>query len=94
MEDRLAILINRIKNNLLAEKKIIDNKDDTHFDYVDYHIDESYLEGYQKAITDLEIVIKTMGEEEKEKKEMQSIVDSFNTKKFNPVLVKLIKESK
>tara|TARA_R110000744_G_scaffold68594_1_gene139481 strand:+ start:2017 stop:2301 length:285 start_codon:yes stop_codon:yes gene_type:complete len=94
MEDRLAILINRMKNNLLAEEEIMDNKDDRHYDHTDYSNDQSYLEGYQKAITDLQIVIKTMGEEEKEKKEMQSIVDSFNTKKFNPVLVKLIKESK
>lgn len=86
MNEQLAILTNRMKNNLLAEEKIIDNQDDRHYDHTDYSNDQSYLSGYKQAISDLETVIKTMQDEEKEKKEMQSIIDSFNTKKFNPVL--------
>jgi len=85
MNEKLAILINRMKNNLLAEEEIMDNKDDRHYDHTDYSNNESYLGGYQKAISDLATVIKTMEDEEK-KKEMQSLIDSFNIKKFNPVL--------
>ena len=86
MNEKLAILTIRMKNNLLAEEEIIDNQDDRHFDHTDYSNNQCYLSGYQKAISDLETVIKTMEEEEKEKKEMQSIIDSFNTRKFNTVL--------
>ena len=80
MNEKLAILTIRMKNNLLAEEEIIDNQDDRHFDHTDYSNNQCYLSGYQKAISDLETVIKTMEEEEKEKKEMQSIIDSFNTR--------------
>ena len=86
MTKEQIILTNRMKNNLLAEEEIINNKDDRHYDHTDYSNDESYLAGYQKAISDLATVIKTMQDEEKEKKEMQSLIDSFNTRKFNPVL--------
>ena len=86
MTKEQIILTNRMKNNLLAEEEIINNKDDRHYDHTDYSNDESYLAGYQKAISDLATVIKTMEDEEKEKKEMQSLIDSFNIKKFNPVL--------
>ena len=86
MNEKLVILTNRMKNNLLAEEEIINNKDDRHYDHTDYSNDEFYLAGYQKAISDLATVIKTMQDEEKEKKEMQSLIDSFNTRKFNPVL--------
>ena len=86
MTKEQIILTNRMKNNLLAEEEIINNKDDRHYDHTDYSNDEFYLAGYQKAISDLATVIKTMQDEEKEKKEMQSLIDSFNTKKFNPVL--------
>jgi len=68
MNEKLAILINRMKNNLLAEEEIMDNKDDRHYDHTDYSNNESYLGGYQKAISDLATVIKTMEDEEKKKK--------------------------
>jgi hypothetical protein len=68
MNEKLAILINRMKNNLLAEEEIMDNKDDRHYDHTDYSNNESYLGGYQKAISDLATVIKTMEDEEKKKR--------------------------
>jgi len=86
MTKEQIILTNRMKNNLLAEEEIINNKDDRHYDHTDYSNDEFYLAGYQKAISDLATVIKTMNDITKEKKEMQSLIDSFNTRKFNPVL--------
>ena len=85
-EEILAILTIRMKNEFKKEKEDIRNKDDTHYEYEDHLSDDSYLAGYERALYQLETLIKIIKEEEEEKKEIKEKLNEGNIKIFNAVI--------